>query len=200
VSSKVVATALNSGSYVVTDLMDTDLAHIVKSPQVTMDHIKYIMYQILRGLKALHAAEVLHRDLKPANILLTVECDVKIADLGLAREADYEMTEYVASRWWRAPELLIGTTSYNAAVDMWSVGCIFAELLGRRPLFNGRDRQFPYRFSLILRRNRYFEEDQQRSGLARPSVTGMDGRAGTEGVRGANSHTGREDSPEANLS
>eukprot|EP00474_Spongospora_subterranea_P009363 CRZ09821.1 hypothetical protein [Spongospora subterranea] len=132
--------------YIVTELMDTDLHQIIVSPQkLTNEHIQYFLYQLLRGLRCIHSAGVLHRDLKPSNILLNSNCDLKIADFGLARVASSEddtnafMTEYVATRWYRAPEIMLSWKEYSKAIDMWSVGCIFGELLGRRPLFQGRD-------------------------------------------------------------
>lgn len=99
------------------------------------------MYQILRGLKYIHSANVIHRDLKPSNLLLNANCDLKICDFGLARPASENefMTEYVVTRWYRAPELLLNSSDYTAAIDVWSVGCIFMELMNRRPLFPGRD-------------------------------------------------------------
>lgn len=97
--------------------------------------------QILKGLKYVHSANVLHRDLKPSNLLLNSTCDLKICDFGLARSVDENqwLTEYVVTRWYRAPELLLSVSNYSAAVDVWSVGCIVAELLGRKPLFPGHD-------------------------------------------------------------
>lgn len=103
--------------------------------------MQYFLYQILRGLKYIHSANVLHRDLKPSNLLLNANCDLKICDFGLARvtsETDF-MTEYVVTRWYRAPELLLNSSDYTAAIDVWSVGCIFMELMDRKPLFPGRD-------------------------------------------------------------
>lgn len=89
----------------------------------------------------MHSAGVLHRDLKPSNLLLNSNCDLKICDFGLARtstETDF-MTEYVVTRWYRAPELLLNCSEYTAAIDMWSVGCILMEILKREPLFPGKD-------------------------------------------------------------
>ena len=99
------------------------------------------MYQLLRGLKYVHSAKVLHRDLKPSNLLLNANCDLKIGDFGLARttsETDF-MTEYVVTRWYRAPELLLNCSEYTAAIDVWSVGCILGEIMTREPLFPGKD-------------------------------------------------------------
>nr|AKP99752.1 mitogen-activated protein kinase 13 [Cucumis sativus] len=128
--------------YIVYELMDTDLHQIIRSSQaLTDDHCQYFLYQLLRGLKYLHSANVLHRDLKPSNLLLNANCDLKICDFGLARttsETDF-MTEYVVTRWYRAPELLLNTSEYTAAIDIWSVGCILMEILRREPLFPGKD-------------------------------------------------------------
>lgn len=103
--------------------------------------LQYILYQLLRGLKYVHSANVLHRDLKPSNLLLNSNCDLKIGDFGLARttsETDF-MTEYVVTRWYRAPELLLNCSEYTAAIDVWSVGCILGEIMTREPLFPGKD-------------------------------------------------------------
>jgi serine/threonine protein kinase len=132
--------------YVVFDLMETDLGTIIKSDQdLSLDHIRFFMYQILRGMKYVHSAGILHRDLKPRNLLVNSNCDLKICDFGLSR-ADipelYEagaMTDYVSTRWYRAPELLLGSEDYTMSVDMWAIGCIFAELLTRRPFLPGSD-------------------------------------------------------------
>ncbi|XP_022159047.1 mitogen-activated protein kinase 3-like [Momordica charantia] len=127
--------------YIATELMDTDLHQIIRSNQgLSEEHCQYFLYQILRGLKYIHSANVIHRDLKPSNLLLNANCDLKICDFGLARPtAENEcMTEYVVTRWYRAPELLLNS-DYTAAIDIWSVGCIFLELMNRRPLFPGRD-------------------------------------------------------------
>lgn len=113
----------------------------------TPDHHKIIMFQLLRGLEYLHSCNVLHRDLKPSNILINTNCKVVIADLGLARinenlnvNADHfiQMSDYVVTRWYRPPELLIRSNiKYDSAIDMWALGCIFAELILRKPLFPG---------------------------------------------------------------
>ncbi|XP_031394114.1 mitogen-activated protein kinase 7-like [Punica granatum] len=128
--------------YLVFELMDTDLSHIIKSSQgLSANHVKFMVFQILCGLCYIHSANVLHRDLKPSNILINSNCDLKIGDFGLARttaQDDSEfMTGYVVSRWYRAPEVLLGSYNYGQAIDVWSAGCTFAELLGRRPIFPG---------------------------------------------------------------
>lgn len=128
--------------YIVYELMDTDLHQIIRSNQpLTDDHCRYFLYQLLRGLKYVHSASVLHRDLKPSNLLMNGNCDLKIGDFGLARttsETDF-MTEYVVTRWYRAPELLLNCSEYTAAIDIWSVGCILGEIMTRQPLFPGKD-------------------------------------------------------------
>lgn len=132
--------------YAVFETMETDLGSIIKSTQeLSIAHIQFFLYQILRGMKYVHSAGILHRDLKPRNLLVNSNCDLKICDFGLAR-ADipelYEagaMTDYISTRWYRAPELLLGSEDYTGAVDMWSIGCIFAEMLLRKPLLPGQD-------------------------------------------------------------
>jgi serine/threonine protein kinase len=128
--------------FIVLDYMDTDLHKIIySSNNLTDDHIQYFLYQILRGLKYIHSANVIHRDLKPSNLLLNANCHLKICDFGLARgfkEQDY-MTEYVVTRWYRAPEIMCSCEAYDFKIDVWSTGCILAELLMRNPIFPGDD-------------------------------------------------------------
>ncbi|KAF8395023.1 hypothetical protein HHK36_018962 [Tetracentron sinense] len=131
-----------SDVYIATELMDTDLHQIIRSNQdLSEEHLKYFLYQLLRGLKYIHSANVIHRDLKPSNLLLNANCILKICDFGLARPTSENefLTEYVVTRWYRAPELLLNSSDYTAAIDVWSVGCIFMELMNKRPLFAGRD-------------------------------------------------------------
>ncbi|CAM9356242.1 mitogen-activated protein kinase 14-like isoform X2 [Lethenteron reissneri] len=125
--------------YLVTDLMGADLNNIVKCQKLTDDHVQFLVYQILRGLKYIHSAGIIHRDLKPSNLAVNEDCELKILDFGLARHADDEMTGYVATRWYRAPEIMLNWMHYNQTVDIWSVGCIMAELLTGRTLFPGTD-------------------------------------------------------------
>ncbi|XP_062368397.1 mitogen-activated protein kinase 7 [Cinclus cinclus] len=142
--------------YVVLDLMESDLHQIIHSAQpLTLEHVRYFLYQLLRGLKYIHSANVLHRDLKPSNLLVNENCELKIGDFGMARglgadprQAKAFLTEYVATRWYRAPELLLSLHRYTRAIDMWSVGCIFAEMLGRRQLFPGRN--YVHQLQLIM--------------------------------------------------
>ncbi|XP_056286185.1 mitogen-activated protein kinase 7 isoform X2 [Pseudoliparis swirei] len=142
--------------YVVLDLMESDLHQIIHSSQtLTSEHTRYFLYQLLRGLKYVHSANVIHRDLKPANLLVNENCELKIGDFGMARglslhpeESHSFMTEYVATRWYRAPELLLSLNHYSLAIDLWSVGCIFAEMLGRKQLFPGK--HYVHQLTLIL--------------------------------------------------
>uniref|UniRef100_H3DCD0 mitogen-activated protein kinase n=1 Tax=Tetraodon nigroviridis TaxID=99883 RepID=H3DCD0_TETNG len=115
--------------YLVTHLMGADLNNIVKCQKLTDDHVQFLIYQILRGLKYIHSADIIHRDLKPGNLAVNEDCELKILDFGLARHTDDEMTGYVATRWYRAPEIMLNWMHYNMTVDIWSVGCIMAELL-----------------------------------------------------------------------
>jgi mitogen-activated protein kinase 1/3 len=134
--------------YIVADLMETDLHRIIYSKQaLSIDHAQYFVYQMLRGLKYIHSANVIHRDLKPSNLLVNSNCDLKICDFGLARGIRNDhgigktmfLTEYVVTRWYRAPEIMLACHEYSKPVDIWSVGCIFAELLKRKPYFPGDD-------------------------------------------------------------
>eukprot|EP01013_Petalomonas_cantuscygni_P013023 TRINITY_DN2713_c0_g1_i2.p1 TRINITY_DN2713_c0_g1~~TRINITY_DN2713_c0_g1_i2.p1 ORF type:complete len:344 (-),score=62.54 TRINITY_DN2713_c0_g1_i2:254-1285(-) len=129
--------------FLVTDLMDTDLQSIIRSGQpLSEDHISFFMFQVFLALKALHDAHVMHRDLHPANVLLSLDNDVKLCDFNLCREeappeSDTELTDYVTSRWYRAPELVMQWRHYTRAVDLWSAGCLLAELYRGSPLFRG---------------------------------------------------------------
>lgn len=143
--------------FVVFELMPTDLGRLLRSKTVlNEDHIKLFMFQLLRGVHFLHSARVFHRDLNPNNILVNSDCQLRICDFGLARAAfqrseDHVFwTDYVQTRWYRAPELILAhSTQYSTAIDMWSVGCIFAEMLGRgKPLFPGENAR--QQFGLIL--------------------------------------------------
>ncbi|KAG5510284.1 hypothetical protein JKF63_07612 [Porcisia hertigi] len=129
--------------YVVTKLMDVDMNVVLRSRQeLEESHMQYFVYQILRGLKYLHSAKVAHRDLKPSNLVTNISCELKIIDFGLSRSVDVaysELTDYVITRWYRPPELLLENTNYSTAVDIWSVGCILAEMYNRSPLFPGRN-------------------------------------------------------------
>ncbi|KAK9056881.1 hypothetical protein SSX86_024245 [Deinandra increscens subsp. villosa] len=132
--------------YVVFELMESDLHQVIKAnDDLTHEHHRFFLYQMLRALKYMHTANVYHRDLKPKNILANANCKLKICDFGLARAAFTDTpttifwTDYVATRWYRAPELCGSFYSkYTPAVDIWGIGCIFAEVLTGKPLFPGK--------------------------------------------------------------
>ncbi|KAJ3043469.1 MAPK protein hog1, partial [Rhizophlyctis rosea] len=125
--------------YFVTELLGTDLHRLLTSRPLDKQFVQYFLYQILRGLKYVHSANVVHRDLKPSNILVNENCDLKICDFGLARITESQMTGYVSTRYYRAPEIMLTWQKYDHAVDIWSVGCIFAEMIEGKPLFPGKD-------------------------------------------------------------
>jgi len=140
--------------FLVLPYMPADLHKVIhsKSQSLSDKHVQVIITQILRALEHLHAAGVAHRDLKPANVLISHDCKVKICDFGLARgdmqldaEADEPdqvqgvLTEYVVTRWYRAPEVMLLPKQYTSAVDVWSVGCILGEILLRKAMFQGKN-------------------------------------------------------------
>lgn len=127
--------------YFVLNFVDYDLSKVIKRGRpFSEDHIKLLIYSLLRGLKFIHSAGVIHRDLKPTNIGISQNSDLTILDFGLARVATNGLqTGYVATRWWRAPEVFINWERYDEKVDIWSVGCIMAELILLKPLFAGTD-------------------------------------------------------------
>ncbi|CAJ1083512.1 mitogen-activated protein kinase 15 [Xyrichtys novacula] len=132
--------------YLVFEYMDTDLHAVIKKGSLLKDiHKRYVMYQLLKAIKYLHSGNVIHRDQKPSNVLLDTDCIVKLCDFGLARSLNQiledsgnpALTEYVATRWYRAPEILLGSARYTKGVDMWSLGCILGEMLLGKALFPG---------------------------------------------------------------
>lgn len=134
--------------FVVLELMPTDLTRVLRSRiELSNEHIRWLVFQLIRGIYYIHTSRVFHRDLKPSNILINAECDLRIVDFGLSRAAvDCQepdavfWTDYVATRWYRAPELIMaGASNYTPAIDMWSIGCIFAEMLNKRPIFPGQN-------------------------------------------------------------
>ena len=134
--------------YATFDLSESDLANAIKIKPAVLQpvHIKFIVYQLLKALKYIHSANLIHRDLKPSNILIDRSCRVTLADFGLIRSiADADaahqqgrhLTDYVATRWYRSPEVLLGSTRYSKGSDIWSFGLIAAEMIRGRALFPG---------------------------------------------------------------
>lgn len=137
--------------YMVYEFAEHDLLQIIhfhshpEKRMIPQRMISSIMWQILDGVSYLHQNWILHRDLKPANIMVTLDGCVKVGDLGLARkfynmlQTLYTGDKVVVTIWYRAPELLLGARHYTPAIDLWAVGCIFAELLGLQPIFKGEE-------------------------------------------------------------
>jgi serine/threonine protein kinase len=154
------------------ELMDANLCQVI---QMDLDHerISYLLYQMLCGIKHLHSAGIIHRDLKPSNIVVRSDCTLKILDFGLARTAgtSFMMTPYVVTRYYRAPEVILGMgykengifffflfqIYYLFLVDIWSVGCIFGEMIRGQVIFPGSDRMFfiLIQIEIILLKKRY---------------------------------------------
>lgn len=143
--------------YMMEECMDTNLSTVIRNlrilgAQLTDAHHKVLMYGIVRGLLYLHSMDVAHRDLKPANILVNKNCAVKLCDFNLARGGMHsatsapvlcataergELSAYVATRWYRAPEIMIHKGRYGKPIDIWALGCILGELVERKPIFQG---------------------------------------------------------------
>ncbi|XP_073738915.1 mitogen-activated protein kinase 12 isoform X2 [Callorhinus ursinus] len=115
--------------YLVMPFMGTDLGKLMKHEKLSEDRIQFLVYQMLKGLK----------DLKPGNLAVNEDCELKILDFGLARQADSKMTGYVVTRWYRAPEVILNWMHYTQTVDIWSAGCIMAEMITGKTLFKGSD-------------------------------------------------------------
>ena len=129
--------------YLVMEKMDSDLQKIIISKQELSDeHYQFILYQILRAIYFLHSANIIHRDFKPSNVLINEDCTVKLCDFGMSRgvqEKDLQLTEYVVTRYYRAPEVMLSSHHYTKKIDVWSIGCTFAELLSKKFLFPGEN-------------------------------------------------------------
>lgn len=128
--------------YLVFEYFPTDLQNVLQSTMKLDDkHYQYITYQLMRGLNYIHDAELIHRDIKPSNILINASCQIKICDFGLCRSIvdcqGRHLTDYVATRWYRPPEVLLGATMYDQTIDIWAVGCIIAEMYRGRVLWQG---------------------------------------------------------------
>jgi mitogen-activated protein kinase 15 len=124
--------------------METDLHAVIRAGILEEVHKQYVIYQLLKALFYMHSADLIHRDIKPSNLLLNSDCHVKLCDFGLCRSVAEAtsvtapvLTDYVATRWYRAPEILLGSTRYTKGVDMWAVGCILGEMCLGKPCFPG---------------------------------------------------------------
>uniref|UniRef100_A0A1A8SLS4 Mitogen-activated protein kinase 4 n=1 Tax=Nothobranchius rachovii TaxID=451742 RepID=A0A1A8SLS4_9TELE len=133
-----------SALYIIQECMETDMARLLDQGPLPRSHATLLFYQLLRGLKFIHSANVLHRDLKPANIFInTDQLLLKIGDFGLARIVDPHyshkgyLSEGLVTKWYRSPRLLLSPNNYTKAIDMWAAGCILAEMLTGRMLFAG---------------------------------------------------------------
>ncbi|KAL9255371.1 putative serine/threonine-protein kinase [Drosera capensis] len=149
-----VTSRMSCSLYLVFDYMDHDLAGLAASPRITFSEsqVKCYMHQLLSGLEHCHKSHVLHRDIKGSNLLIDNDSVLKLADFGLASFFDpnqnQPMTSRVITLWYRAPELLLGATDYGVGVDLWSAGCILAELLAGKPIMPGRMEQLHKIFKL----------------------------------------------------
>ena len=131
--------------YLVQELLSIDLRRLLRSQKLTSDHVTLFLYQLLKGAKYIHSANVIHRDIKPSNILIDINTLVlKICDFGLARIVDSAyshsgfLTETVCTQWYRAPEVMLTPKQYTNKIDIWSIGCVFGEMLSNgETLFPG---------------------------------------------------------------
>ena len=138
----------NRDVYLVFDYMETDLYSLIRADEMhgilQNVHKKYLIYQLLKAVKYVHSADLIHRDIKPANILVNRDCHLRLCDFGMARSIALPegpaptLTDYTATRWYRAPEVLLGGVHYDKGVDIWATGCVLAELFLHKPLFPGQ--------------------------------------------------------------
>ncbi|KDP27188.1 hypothetical protein JCGZ_19887 [Jatropha curcas] len=140
----IITSRLSNSIYLVFEYMEHDLAGLSTSPDIKFSEsqVKCYMKQLLQGIEHCHLRGIMHRDIKVSNILINNEGILKIGDFGLANVLNSknknQLTSRVVTLWYRPPELLMGSTSYGVSVDLWSVGCVFAELLLGKPLLKGR--------------------------------------------------------------
>lgn len=130
----------NNQIYLIFEYLQRNVYQVMKESDLDLIQIRNIIFQTLQGIHYVHKQGLFHRDLKPEN-LLESQGTVKIADFGLAKNLSdpYPFTDYVSTRWYRAPEIILGAENYDASIDVYAIGCIFAELIMRIPLFPGRN-------------------------------------------------------------
>lgn len=136
----VIASENGKDIYISFELMESDLHLVTRANLLNKDQIRYILYQLGRALKFLHSAKLIHRDLKPSNIFINSDCKIKIGDFGLVRALKSErrvLSENIATKSYKAPELILSSHSYTEAIDIWAFGCVMAELLLKKTLFKG---------------------------------------------------------------
>lgn len=137
--------AHGNGFVLVFDYMHSDLSEVLRTNVLTGAQVKSYMVMLLRGVAYCHQMNIMHRDLKPANLLISEAGRLKIADFGLARvfgdqrAQQRQYSHQVATRWYRAPELLYGAREYDQGIDMWAAGCTMAEMINNSPLFPGEN-------------------------------------------------------------
>ncbi|CAD52508.1 CMGC/CDK protein kinase [Plasmodium falciparum Santa Lucia] len=129
----------NSCLYLAFEYCDIDLFNLIKKHNLNIKEIKYIIFELLLALSYFHSNNYIHRDIKPENIFITSEGEIKLGDLGMSVEKSDHMTPTVVTLWYRAPEILLKSTNYDQKVDIWSLGCLFMELIQGRPLFPGKN-------------------------------------------------------------
>jgi len=129
------------------EYLDLDLKKLMdekkrKGEKLSSEAIKSFLYQLFQGIAYCHDQKVLHRDLKPQNLLINRKAELKLADFGLARSFGIPVrskSHEVVTLWYRPPDVLMGSTKYSATIDIWSTGCIFAEMVTSKPLFPGKN-------------------------------------------------------------
>jgi cyclin-dependent kinase len=125
--------------FLICEYLDADLRQLIQTRQLELRDIKRVFLQILEALEVCHSRAIMHRDLRPENVLLDLDLNVKLTEFSLAKTFQFPVKPYtkgVQSLWYRAPEVLLGSDGYSAAIDIWSAGCILTELFNRSPLFN----------------------------------------------------------------
>lgn len=158
-----------SSVYLVTEQMDTDLHRVIQSQHLSMNHVRYFAWQLIRGVAFMHESNIIHRDLKPSNLFVNANCQLRIGDFGLSRVDSVDcsdqklpaqtvltsfpspvspirrasntsppLTQYIATRWYRPPEILLFGSRYSPSVDLWAIGCIICEMMCCRAIFPGR--------------------------------------------------------------